>query len=51
MDSMSVSDSSVVFQDAQKLQGHDSVGGGDPNLQMMGLGLSTQAMDWNQALL
>ncbi|XP_040988707.1 transcription factor bHLH123-like isoform X1 [Juglans microcarpa x Juglans regia] len=51
MDSISVSGSSVVFQDTQKLQGHDSVGGGDPNLHMMGLGLSTQAMDWNQALL
>ncbi|GMY31572.1 transcription factor bHLH123-like [Fagus crenata] len=51
MDSMSVSGSSVVFQDTQKLQGHESASGGDPSLQMMGLGLSTQAMDWNQTLL
>ncbi|KAK4576386.1 hypothetical protein RGQ29_027092 [Quercus rubra] len=52
MDSMSsVSGSSVVFQEPQKLQGHESAGGGDPSLQMMGLGLSTQAMDWNQSLL
>ncbi|GMJ05167.1 PERICYCLE FACTOR TYPE-A 6 [Hibiscus trionum] len=44
MDSVSsVSGSSVVFQDNQKLQAMD--------LQMMGLGLSSQAMDWNQALL
>lgn len=48
MESVSVSDSSVVFHDTQKLQqGHDS--GAD--LHMMGLGLSSQAMDWNQALL
>ncbi|XP_039040968.1 transcription factor bHLH123-like isoform X2 [Hibiscus syriacus] len=39
----SSSGSSVVFQDNQKLQAMD--------LQMMGLGLSSQAMDWNQALL
>ncbi|KAF5461037.1 hypothetical protein F2P56_020865 [Juglans regia] len=52
MDSMSVSGSSVVFQDTQKLQGHESAGASDdPNLHMMGLGLSTQAMDWNQTLL
>lgn len=51
IDTMSVSPSSVVFQDIQKLQGHESAGGSDPNLQMMGLGLSTQAMDWNQAIL
>ncbi|KAE8703207.1 Transducin/WD40 repeat-like superfamily protein isoform 1 [Hibiscus syriacus] len=42
MDSVS-SGSSVVFQDNQKLQAMD--------LQMMGLGLSSQAMDWNQAFL
>ncbi|XP_057969229.1 transcription factor bHLH123-like [Malania oleifera] len=57
MDSATVSGSSVVFQDTQKLQGPDSAGGSDsggstvltdPNLQMMGLGLSCQAMDWNQ---
>ncbi|OAY54998.1 transcription factor bHLH123 isoform X2 [Manihot esculenta] len=47
IESSSVSDSSVVFHDTQKLQqGHDS--GAD--LHMMGLGLSSQAMDWNQAL-
>lgn len=64
MDSVSVSgNSSVVFADSQKIQGHDSSGSGggggnggsgvmaDPNLQMMGLGLSSQAMEWNQALL
>ncbi|XP_048325105.1 transcription factor bHLH123 [Ziziphus jujuba] len=55
MDSVSVSGTSMVFHDIQKpqLQGSDSSGGGgaaDPNLHMMGLGLSTQAMDWNQAL-
>ncbi|XVE50456.1 hypothetical protein DITRI_Ditri01bG0163600 [Diplodiscus trichospermus] len=45
----SVSGSSVVFQDTPKLQGgpdHPHV-----DLHMMGLGLSSQAMDWNQALL
>ncbi|KAF2314262.1 hypothetical protein GH714_024650 [Hevea brasiliensis] len=48
IESASVSDSSVVFHDTQKLQqGQDS--GAD--LHMMGLGLSSQAMDWNQALL
>lgn len=60
MDSVSVSGAtSVVFPDTQKMQGPDSSSGGgggggvlaDPNLQMMGLGLSSQAMDWNQALL
>ncbi|CAK9139758.1 unnamed protein product [Ilex paraguariensis] len=56
MDSISVSGSSInVFQDTQKLQGPtDSAGVGilpDPNLQMIGLGLSSQGMDWNQALL
>ncbi|XP_059444070.1 transcription factor bHLH123 isoform X2 [Corylus avellana] len=52
MDSLSVSVSSVVLQDTQKLQGHDqSAGAADSGLHMMGLGLSTQAMDWNQALL
>ena len=53
MDSVSVSGtSSGVFADNQKMQGHDSSGGlTDPNLQMMGLGLSSQAMEWNQALL
>lgn len=53
MDSLSVSVSSVVLQETQKLQGHESAAAaaGDPSLHMMGLGLSTQAMDWNQALL
>ncbi|XP_017979564.1 PREDICTED: transcription factor bHLH123 isoform X1 [Theobroma cacao] len=51
MDSVSsVSGSSVVFQDTPKLQGvPDHPPPGD--LHMMGLGLSSQAMDWNQALL
>ncbi|KAL3736254.1 hypothetical protein ACJRO7_025244 [Eucalyptus globulus] len=46
--------SSVVFHDTQKLQPHNSAvlgdsGGSlvDPNLHMMNLGLSSQAMDWN----
>ncbi|XVF34125.1 hypothetical protein REPUB_Repub18cG0030800 [Reevesia pubescens] len=50
MDSVSsVSGSSVVFQDNPKLQ----IGPDHPHsdLHMMGLGLSSQAMDWNQALL
>lgn len=54
IDSVSVSGtSSVVFHDTQKLQPTDSsASGGDPNLHMMGLGLSnSQAMDWNQAAL
>lgn len=60
MDSVSASGTSpVAFPDSQKMQGADSSSGGagaggvmtDPNLQMMGLGLSSQAMDWNQALL
>ncbi|KAA8526897.1 hypothetical protein F0562_008874 [Nyssa sinensis] len=48
MDSGSVSGSSNVFQDTQKLQTPDSTGGGalaDSNLQMMGLGLSSQPID------
>ncbi|XWS27924.1 hypothetical protein CRYUN_Cryun25bG0022100 [Craigia yunnanensis] len=50
MDSVSsVSGSSVVYQDTQKLQGGPDHSPGD--LHMMGLGLSSQAMDWNQALL
>lgn len=54
MDSASVSSSSIVFQDRNKLQPDDSANPGlltDPNLQMMGLALSSQAMDWNQTLL
>lgn len=38
---VSVSSSSMLFQDTQKLAQ-------DRNLQMMGLGLSSQPMDWNQ---
>lgn len=51
--SMSASgSSSVVFHDTQKLQPPDSAtSSNDPNLHMMGLGLSSQAMDWNQASL
>ncbi|XP_022717953.1 transcription factor bHLH123-like isoform X2 [Durio zibethinus] len=50
MDSVSsVSGSSAVFQDNPKLQiGPDHPPG---DLHMMGLGLSSQAIDWNQALL
>lgn len=48
MDSVSsVSGTSVVFQDTQKLQGGPVAG----DFHMIGLGLSSQAMDWNQALL
>lgn len=53
MDSVSVSGSSpMVFHDGQKLQGSDSAPtAADPNLHMMGLGLSnSQTIDWNQAL-
>ncbi|KAJ6753655.1 TRANSCRIPTION FACTOR BHLH123-LIKE ISOFORM X1 [Salix purpurea] len=47
METASVADSSAAFHDSQKLQqGHDS----SADLHMMGLGLSSQAMDWNQAL-
>lgn len=52
MDSGSVSGtSSIVFHDPQKLQGSDSSSGGDPSLHMMGLGLNSQATDWNQGIL
>ncbi|KAI4322854.1 hypothetical protein L6164_022507 [Bauhinia variegata] len=52
MDSMPASgSSSVVFHDTQKLQAPDSASATDPNLHMMGLGLSSQPMDWNQASL
>ncbi|TKY49007.1 dimerization protein [Spatholobus suberectus] len=48
----SMDSSSVVFHDTQnKLQPPDSATSTDPNLHMMGLGLSSQAMDWNQASL
>ncbi|KAK7318687.1 hypothetical protein RJT34_03392 [Clitoria ternatea] len=46
--------SSVVFHDTahhnnnNKLQPSDSDSSNDPNLHMMGLGLSSQPMDWNQ---
>ncbi|KAK7405131.1 hypothetical protein VNO78_06329 [Psophocarpus tetragonolobus] len=51
--------SSVVFHDQKQQQQlqvqphHDSAATStnDPNLHMMGLGLSSQAMDWNQASL
>ncbi|KAJ7981658.1 transcription factor bHLH [Quillaja saponaria] len=47
MDSMSAScTSSMVFHDTQKLQTPDS-SATDPNLHMMGLGLSSQPLDWN----
>ncbi|PON67634.1 Myc-type, basic helix-loop-helix (bHLH) domain containing protein [Trema orientale] len=54
--SMDSGTSSMVFHDTQKLQqGQDSSSpaatAGDPGLHMMGLGLSSQAMDWNQAAL
>lgn len=55
--SVSVSGSSMIFpaDNSQKLQAHESSSAGgllsDPNLQMMGLGLSSQTMDWNQAFL
>ncbi|XP_062077868.1 transcription factor bHLH123-like isoform X2 [Humulus lupulus] len=47
---------SMVFHDTLKLQqaqdSSSAAGAGDHNLQMMmGLGLSSQAMDWNQAAL
>ncbi|KAA8526898.1 hypothetical protein F0562_008873 [Nyssa sinensis] len=55
MDSGSVSRSLNVFQDTQKLQGPDSATAAgelvDSELQLMGLGLSSPAMDWNQSLL
>ncbi|KAF8391439.1 hypothetical protein HHK36_023744 [Tetracentron sinense] len=56
-DSASVSGSSIDFLDTQKLQGADSVGGGgssvllDSTLQMMGFGLSSPTMDWNQVFI
>ncbi|XP_048235620.1 transcription factor bHLH123 isoform X2 [Ricinus communis] len=51
IESASVSDSSVVFHDTQKLQhGQDSSSG--DHLQVMALGLSSShAIDWNQTLL
>lgn len=63
--SVSMSGGSMLFPPAvdhssQKLQAHESSSAGgsgegsmlpDPNLQIMGLALSSQAMDWNQAAL
>ncbi|TKY66639.1 dimerization protein [Spatholobus suberectus] len=55
MDNSASGGSSVVFHDQKQLQvqpHHDSATStNDPNLHMMGLGLSSQAMDWNQASL
>ncbi|CAK8535206.1 unnamed protein product [Lathyrus sativus] len=45
----SMDNSSVVFHDTRKLeQNQDSSNSSDPNLHMMGLGLSSHSMDWNQ---
>ncbi|KAK7262690.1 hypothetical protein RJT34_30266 [Clitoria ternatea] len=55
MDNSASGSSSVVFHDQNKRiqpHHHDSATStNDPNLHMMGLGLSSQAMDWNQASL
>jgi len=58
MDNSASGGSSVVFHDQKQLQvqpHHDSTAtnptNDHPNLHMMGLGLSSQAMDWNQASL
>ncbi|XP_027355369.1 transcription factor bHLH123-like [Abrus precatorius] len=55
MDNSVSGSSSLVFHDThhqKQLQPHDSAtSSNDPNLHMMGLGLSSQAMDWNQASL
>ncbi|GAA0145904.1 basic helix-loop-helix transcription factor [Lithospermum erythrorhizon] len=62
VDSLSVSGSSMFLSDqrlmppsaAQESSSSVAAGGGgalaDPNLQFMGLGLSSQGMDWNQPL-
>ncbi|KAL3508593.1 hypothetical protein ACH5RR_027994 [Cinchona calisaya] len=60
MDSSGSAGSSMIFSadnSQLKLQPHESSSSTgaagllqDPNLQMMGLGLSSQSMDWNQAL-
>ncbi|KAL1567067.1 transcription factor bHLH123 [Salvia divinorum] len=50
----SATSSTAVCHDEQSSAGGGGSGGGvlsAPNLQMMGLGLSSQSMDWNQALL
>lgn len=62
MDSASSVSMGLVFPtDSHRLQLHDSSSSSgaaagvnlltDPNLHMMGLGLSSQTMDWNQPLL
>lgn len=56
LDSASVSSTSILFQDRNKLQPDDHSPNPslltDPNLQLMGLAISnSQAMDWNQTLL
>lgn len=50
MDSASVPGNSETFRDTHKLQDSNSECV-DPNLHMMGLSLSPQAVDWHQALL
>ena len=50
MESASVSDSFHDIKLQQAGHGHDSGTGGD-HLHMMGLALSSQSVDWNQALL
>ncbi|KAF8410923.1 hypothetical protein HHK36_003460 [Tetracentron sinense] len=55
-ESASVSGSSIVFQDTQKPQGSDCVGGAggvlmDSTLQMMSFGLSSPTIDWNHEAL
>jgi len=48
----SMDSSSVAFHDSQnKLQPQDSSTSTNPNLHIVDLGLSSQAMDWNQASL
>ncbi|XP_044490096.1 transcription factor bHLH123-like isoform X2 [Mangifera indica] len=52
----SVSGSSLVFQDTQKLQqppqdSTSAAAGGVADLHMVGLGLSSPSMEWNQTLL
>ncbi|GMH24320.1 hypothetical protein Nepgr_026163 [Nepenthes gracilis] len=60
-DSASTTSRSAVFRDAHKLPGANNTTSAaaaaaaamliDPSLQIMGLGLSSQALDWNQSLL
>ncbi|XAR67503.1 hypothetical protein NMG60_11002282 [Bertholletia excelsa] len=55
VDSAAGSSGSAVLSNPQKLHGQDSGASGgvaaDLNLQMIGLGLSSQAMDWNPTIL